>query len=365
MDGINKYALASFDASATIVNNKDTIGYYAGKAVLSYRVDIGSGKCTLFYADKSMQIITLKEAKDAKLMAPPPPPPPMKNNIVDNRKASNHYIDLNPAGNYQGKAVLRISRNRKESVSIMFENNEYKNISIAEAKKSGLPIPPSPTEKSLDKIFTKTEIEPEFPGGKDAWRKYLQSNLDGSIAVKQNLKNGSYVFVTQFIVHEDGSLSDFTSEKNVNDTIAKYCIDVIKKGPRWKPAIQNGYVVAAYRKQAITFVVASEDVKPSASIVDPVFRIGNLTKSRIPVGEFITQKYATVSDNYELNGATVYFAGNGFPKVEMAKLYGNNLTKLKGLFDKCLAGTNIVFTNIKVKNSLGLRVIDDKAYSLY
>ena len=107
-------------------------------------------------------------------------------------------------------------------------------------------------------IFTQVENEPEFPGGKDAWRKFLQNNLNSSIAVKEGLKDGKYVFTTKFIVHEDGSLSDFTSEKNINDTIAQHCIDVIKKGPKWKPAIQNGYIVSAYKKQPITFVVASE-----------------------------------------------------------------------------------------------------------
>ena len=59
-------------------------------------------------------------------------------------------------------------------------------------------------------------------------------------------------------MHEDGSLSDFTSEKNINVTIAKHYIDVIKKGPKWKPAIQNGNIVSAYRKQPMTFSVAEE-----------------------------------------------------------------------------------------------------------
>ena len=109
-----------------------------------------------------------------------------------------------------------------------------------------------------DKVFTQVEVKPEFPGGKDAWRKFLQTNLKASIAVKEGLKAGNHTFITRFIVHEDGSLSDFTSEKNINDTIAKYCIDVIKKGPKWKPAIQNGNIVSAYRKQPITFSVAEE-----------------------------------------------------------------------------------------------------------
>jgi protein TonB len=35
-------------------------------------------------------------------------------------------------------------------------------------------------------------------------------------------------------------------------------VKVIRKGPNWVPAIQNGRPVKAYRKQPITFVVTSE-----------------------------------------------------------------------------------------------------------
>ena len=33
---------------------------------------------------------------------------------------------------------------------------------------------------------------------------------------------------------------------------------VIKKGPKWTPAVQNGRSVKAYRKQPITFQVLGE-----------------------------------------------------------------------------------------------------------
>ncbi|MBC7873898.1 MAG: energy transducer TonB, partial [Ferruginibacter sp.] len=35
-------------------------------------------------------------------------------------------------------------------------------------------------------------------------------------------------------------------------------IKVIKKGPKWEPAVQNGRQVKAYRKQPITFQVTGE-----------------------------------------------------------------------------------------------------------
>ena len=35
-------------------------------------------------------------------------------------------------------------------------------------------------------------------------------------------------------------------------------VEVIKKVPKWDPAIQNGNIVTAYKKQPITFIVQEQ-----------------------------------------------------------------------------------------------------------
>jgi protein TonB len=35
-------------------------------------------------------------------------------------------------------------------------------------------------------------------------------------------------------------------------------VRIIKKGPKWKPAVQNGKLVNAYRRQPVTFVVSGK-----------------------------------------------------------------------------------------------------------
>jgi N-acetylmuramoyl-L-alanine amidase len=99
--------------------------------------------------------------------------------------------------------------------------------------------------------------------------------------------------------------------------------------------------------------------------IDPVFRIGNITSSRIKVDEFTSQKFATVTDGYEFVSCNVYFGGTGFPKAEAANLYGKDFTKLNAFLEKCDAGTSIAFTNIRVKNKDGIRAIEEKVYTLY
>jgi periplasmic protein TonB len=64
--------------------------------------------------------------------------------------------------------------------------------------------------------------------------------------------------VVRFIVDKKGNISNVSAETNLGYGMEKEVIRVIKKGPKWIPAIQNGKVVKAYRRQPITFLVSEE-----------------------------------------------------------------------------------------------------------
>ena len=76
--------------------------------------------------------------------------------------------------------------------------------------------------------------------------------------MNDGFKPGTYTFIFKFIVAADGSLSEFSTENFPASKTAKHCIDVLKNGPKWIPAKQNGHIVAAYRKQPITFIISEE-----------------------------------------------------------------------------------------------------------
>lgn len=115
-------------------------------------------------------------------------------------------------------------------------------------------------EKKEDenKIFEKVEIEAQFKGGEGAWRKYLERNLNPSAPVDNGAPEGTYTVYVQFVVSKDGSISDVKALTNHGYGMEAEAVRVIKKGPAWTPAIQNGRSVNAYRKQPITFQVQSE-----------------------------------------------------------------------------------------------------------
>ncbi len=115
-------------------------------------------------------------------------------------------------------------------------------------------------EKKEDenKIFEKVEIEASFKGGESAWRKYLERNLNANVGPDNGAPPGVYTVYVQFVVSKDGSISDVRALTNHGYGMESEAVRVIKKGPSWTPAIQNGRSVNAYRKQPITFQVTEE-----------------------------------------------------------------------------------------------------------
>ncbi len=91
-------------------------------------------------------------------------------------------------------------------------------------------------------------------------------NLNPDIPSSEGWKTGTYIIIIQFIVHKDGTVSDVTTTNYQNSKTAQHCIDLIKQSPNWKPAIQNGKAVNAYRKQPITFVVEGDKKSVTANL---------------------------------------------------------------------------------------------------
>ncbi len=111
---------------------------------------------------------------------------------------------------------------------------------------------------NIDLIFDKPEVPPSFPGGEPAWKKYLEKNANGLVATDSGAPAGVYKVMVQFVVHEDGSLSDVKALTHHGYGMENESMRVIKAGPKWIPAKQDGHIVAAYVQQPITFAITDE-----------------------------------------------------------------------------------------------------------
>lgn len=104
---------------------------------------------------------------------------------------------------------------------------------------------------STDTVFSRLEIEAEFPGGNSAWNKYIVTRLQNN--ADKILKSGEFgTCIVKFIVGKDGKIKEAEATTMKGTALAEVAVSIIKNGPKWHPASQYGRAVNAYRLQPVT-----------------------------------------------------------------------------------------------------------------
>jgi periplasmic protein TonB len=197
--------------------------------------------------------------KDEPPPPPPPPPPPTPPPPPEVNQVK--FTPPKIVKDEEVKPDEKIEEIKEEQVisnkTVESENKEQ--IVQAPVEDKGTQVTELPkTDDDENKIFTKVEVEAQFQGGEAAWRRYLQNNLNANTPVDNGAPEGTYQVVVRFIVGKDGTISDVAAETNHGYGMEQEAVKIIKKGPKWTPAIQNGRNVNAYRRQPITFVVQEQ-----------------------------------------------------------------------------------------------------------
>ena len=115
-----------------------------------------------------------------------------------------------------------------------------------------------PVTDTTERIFDKVEIEASFPGGDQAWIKFLKKNINGLIGTDNGAPEGQYTVIVQFVVDKYGYITDIRALTNHGYGMEKEVIKLLKRSPKWNPAFQDGRNVKAYRRQPVTFTVRGE-----------------------------------------------------------------------------------------------------------
>ncbi|HMU46998.1 MAG TPA: N-acetylmuramoyl-L-alanine amidase [Chitinophagaceae bacterium] len=119
-------------------------------------------------------------------------------------------------------------------------------------------------------IFAKAEVEPQFPGGPEKWRDYLQRTINPLLPVDSGAAPGKYTVFIQFIVDKNGKTSNFKPLTKHGYGMEQEVVRILKAGPDWIPAMQNGKKVNAYVKQPVTFEITDEtdDSSDQEGVID-------------------------------------------------------------------------------------------------
>ncbi len=94
-------------------------------------------------------------------------------------------------------------------------------------------------EETTNEVFNVggVEVYPEFPGGMEAWAKFIRRHLRYPYMAEESGVQGR-VFLS-FVIEKDGSLSQIEVLKGIGAGCDEEAVRVIKKSPKWKPGKQN------------------------------------------------------------------------------------------------------------------------------
>jgi N-acetylmuramoyl-L-alanine amidase len=158
--------------------------------------------------------------------------------ILSKHDDLNKLVSVRADANTNANSIhFNNEKNNNGKINSAFELNKNSNISNA---KDSIP----------DKVFTKVENEAEFPGGKEAWSKYITSRIQKN--QDQFTEKDFGTCLVKFIVNKDGSVSQVEATTMKNTELAKTSVEAIRTGPKWIPATQNDVVVTSYRLQPVT-----------------------------------------------------------------------------------------------------------------
>jgi protein TonB len=211
----------------------------------------------LLVQDVNLEKFTQPEEKQPE-PPPPPPPPKVEPPKVEITKFTPPKIvkdeEVKPDEEIKEQEVL-------EDTKIGTINQEgIKSDVVAppiEEKGTGQEAPKVETE-DYDKEFTSVQIEATFPGGMPAWKRFLERNLNQNVLEENGAPPGRYTVVVSFRVDKDGTITEVKADNNPGYGTADEAVRVIKKGPKWNPAQQNGRQVIYRQRQSVTFVLEGE-----------------------------------------------------------------------------------------------------------
>ena len=108
------------------------------------------------------------------------------------------------------------------------------------------------TKDSDESTFVPIEKEAAFPGGEQAWQKYIQKAIQAQLDEFSDNDYGTCV--VKFIVDINGNVSNVEATTMKGTKLAEIAVNTISKGPKWIPAMQNGRYVTAARFQPVTLL---------------------------------------------------------------------------------------------------------------
>jgi protein TonB len=124
-----------------------------------------------------------------------------------------------------------------------------KNLLIAIIILTGIAARAQNLRVDTSQIFNEVDKLPEFPGGIDAFKVYVNSSIKN--AGRKDTSAG--MVIVTFVVEKNGKLTNPKATISFNPEADAIALKVISKSQKWKPAIKNGNVVRSKFSVSVRF----------------------------------------------------------------------------------------------------------------
>ncbi len=118
---------------------------------------------------------------------------------------------------------------------------------------AGAQAPAKPV--NTEKVFVSVEKMPVFPGGVDAFVKFVATSIRYPYTDwKNNIQGQVYL---KFIVEADGSVTNVEAVRAPSETLKDEALRVMATSPKWTPGEQNGKNVRVEHTLPVNFTLST------------------------------------------------------------------------------------------------------------
>lgn len=199
----------------------------------------------------------LTKIEDKPVEPPVVPPPPVKQPEVMERRNVTIVVVPDPMVPPDEPIPLNEDLEKAKISLVNKAGEDFDNIPAPIAESAGKGIIEPPKRENPDSVFIKVEIQSRYPGGEEAWRRFLIKNLSNNYPEEAIEKGIQGKVVVKFIVDKEGNVSDVHVVEGPKE-LHELAIKVIKKSGKWEPAQQNGKIVNSFKNQPIIFALGEQ-----------------------------------------------------------------------------------------------------------
>jgi|GEM_PF-156925 TonB family protein len=162
-----------------------------------------------------------------------------------------------PSETLKAEAIRVLLRSPKWKPGI--QNNHV--VRVAYTVPIAFTLPKTIDGGDANKIYAQVDRQPSFPGGLEAFGKYLSNTIRFPKEDREAGRSGRVICT--FVVETDGTLTDIKSVRAPSETMAKEAVRVLSISPKWQPGYKDDRVVRVSYTVPINYALGEENDEPA------------------------------------------------------------------------------------------------------